>query len=318
MRNQDGVVLEGLSRLQAERVHLLLASMQLNATVIGGGGRRFAILVADADRDRAIEVLADEYPDGVPQFTRTRIRRSSTPADFRWFGQGSWMVVALLATCVGIHLLVHTGFGPSPRSRMMGAGAIAGYLVDRGEIWRLASAVFLHFDAGHLLSNMGTLTVLGPPLARLVGAWRLFGLFLATGVLANVVSHALNPIAGLKAGASGGIAGLLGALAGQALRPDRDRRLRPWIAVGALGAFYAMMIGFGPGRDNHAHVAGVVFGLILGRYCPSLPEPAEPQSESESEATSEPALPTEPNGPPKGGGIVPPLTPDIPTNRTLH
>lgn len=292
MRNPPEPLLEDLTRRQAEGIHLLLLSMHIDAEILGHGGRRFAVLVAEQHRQAAQRLVAEEYPQGIPDFAapiRRRLRISD--ADLRWFGRGSWMVLALGAACIAVHLVVHSGLEGAPRSRMIAAGAISTYLLEQGQIWRLASAVFLHFDAGHLLSNMSTMAILGPPLARLVGAWRLLWLFLATGVLANITSYVLHPISGLKAGASGGIAGLLGAIAGQSMRPDRDHQLRPWIAIGALGAFYAMMIGFGPGRDNYAHVAGVVFGAILGRLCPPLPD-AEPVVQAEQPSPPSGPLPT--------------------------
>ena len=78
---------------------------------------------------------------------------------------------------------------------------------------------------------------------------------------------------GLKAGASGAIAGVLGGLGGQALRTGgRPSRFRSWHVLGGMLAFYAMMIGFGPGRDNLAHLGGMLAGIILGRLInPAVP-----------------------------------------------
>jgi membrane associated rhomboid family serine protease len=89
------------------------------------------------------------------------------------------------------------------------------------------------------------------------------------------VSHQLAPITGLKAGASGAIAGTLGALGGHALRPNPDSRFRSWHRVGALAAFYGLLIGFGPGRDNTAHLAGLLIGVVMGRLMAPLPEPSD-------------------------------------------
>jgi membrane associated rhomboid family serine protease len=74
----------------------------------------------------------------------------------------------------------------------------------------------------------------------------------------------------VKAGASGGICGLLGALAGVALArmaaADDARGRRPaWQTLGALAALFGMIVGFEPGRDHYAHVGGLVSGLFLGR-----------------------------------------------------
>jgi hypothetical protein len=97
------------------------------------------------------------------------------------------------------------------------------------------------------------------------------------------------------------------------MRPDRDRTLRPWIAVGALGAFYAMMIGFGPGRDNYAHVGGVLTGFLLGRLLAPLPEPEPLVTEDNEEAAPKGA------GPGSLAALGVAEEPDLdPSGRTLH
>lgn len=285
MRNPHSVLLEDLSRRQAEGLYLLLTSQGVEASVAGLSPRgRQQLLTAQSEAGRAARIIADEYPNGIPNFEPRpkRQQRNTLP----WFGRGSWMVFVIMAVCVGFHLVVHQGFGPSARSRMIEFGAIQSSAIRSGEIWRFLSAVLLHFDASHLLSNMGTMLFLGPPLARSLGGPRLLVVFAVAGAAANVASYFLHPIAGLKAGASGGIAAFLGAMGGQTLqRPPASRRLQPWVILGALAAIYAMMIGFGPGRDNYAHVFGVLFGLALGRAMPSLPD--VPKECEEHGATAE-------------------------------
>ncbi len=82
----------------------------------------------------------------------------------------------------------------------------------------------------------------------------------------------MTPTLGLKGGASGAIAGVLGGLGGQALRP-RPTRYKNWQVLGALAAVYGLLIGFGPGRDNTAHLGGLLAGVLLGWINPPLPEP---------------------------------------------
>jgi rhomboid protease GluP len=142
--------------------------------------------------------------------------------------------------------------------------------VRDGEWWRLASAAFLHFDLKHLIGNMSALLFLGPPLAAQIGHLRTFVLFLASAVAGNVVSQILGNDAAVKAGASGGICGLLGALAGVALArmaaaEDARARRPAWQTLGALVALFGMIVGFEPGRDHYAHVGGLIAGLLLGR-----------------------------------------------------
>jgi rhomboid protease GluP len=158
------------------------------------------------------------------------------------------------------------GEGAGSRSRMLELGAIDYARIHAGEHWRFLTAIFLHFDVSHLLSNLSVMLIVGPPLAHQIGPGAFVLVFLATGVGGNVVSHLVTPAVGLKAGASGAIAGVLGALGGVALsRPSTDTRRTTWRTLGALAAIYGFLVGFGPGRDNVAHVAGLVTGLLLGR-----------------------------------------------------
>ena len=96
--------------------------------------------------------------------------------------------------------------------------------------------------------------------------------FVDKGERAVAMRPEMTPSLALKAGASGAIAGVLGALGGQALRP-RETRYKNWQVLGALAAVYGLLIGFGPGRDNTAHLGGFLAGLLLGRINPPLPEP---------------------------------------------
>ncbi|MFN2376765.1 MAG: rhomboid family intramembrane serine protease [Candidatus Binatia bacterium] len=200
------------------------------------------------------------------------------PPEGIWTLANSAASIAIAATCVAVHLLVHGGAGPSPRSDMVAAGAVAPWLVLEGEVWRLLSAVFLHFDVKHLVGNMGSLFFLGPPLAAQIGQIRTLVLFAATGVAGNVASQLLGSEAAVKAGASGGICGLLGALAGVALvsmaaAEDARQRRPAWQTLGALVALFGMIVGFEPGRDHYAHVGGLVAGVVLGRMMAPRREP---------------------------------------------
>ena len=88
-----------------------------------------------------------------------------------------------------VPLDLHVGVDGGSRSTLLEFGAISWSRVEAGEYWRLLAAVFIHFDGVHLLANMGTFLLVGPPLAHTVGPWRLLLLFIATGVGANIISH---------------------------------------------------------------------------------------------------------------------------------
>lgn len=243
----------------------------LGSQGIDAGHRREdgAILVAPIDEDRARDLLADFEPS--PEADEAA-QAPRAPAVL-WSGRGASGLLAVVVACLLAFWSTHLSGPPATRSRMLEHGAISWSLVESGELWRLFAAVFLHFDGAHILTNLLTLALIGPPLAHHLGAGRFLAVFLLTGVAGNVVSHVLVPTVGLKAGASGAVSGVLGALAGQTLRPEFRGRLRRWQVLGALGAVYALLVGAGAGRDNAAHAGGLLAGLLLGRLITPLDEP---------------------------------------------
>jgi len=240
----------------------------------------FAVDVPSESIDQARRLMMEEFPHGLGPAAGWRPRDvfadPEIAAPARWFGRGTWAVLAVVAVCVAVYVAAHTGPDAGKRSRLVELGAITWAKIHHGEQWRLVTAIFVHFDLAHLFSNMATLLLVAPPVAHILGPWRFLVVFVATGFGGNVLSHEIAPSIGLKAGASGSIAGLLGVLGGHTLRPGRASRFKSWQVLGALAAFYAFVIGFGPGVDNAAHLGGMLTGVVLGRLIPPPPDPPEP------------------------------------------
>lgn len=264
-----------LTHEEANRAALSLMAMGMEARIdraaaSAGGPMAWQVSVPEDDAEAAGPLLRDALTvDRIPpKAERSSVFGSAGAGIWTW--RNAWSSVLLVAGCTVVHVLVHSGTSPAARSDMMAAGAVAPWLVSQGEWWRLASAVFLHFDLKHLIGNMSALLFLGPPLAAQIGHGRTLALFVASGVAGNVVSQVLGNEAAVKAGASGGVCGLLGALDGVALAvlassTDIRRRRPAWQTLGALLALFAMIIGVQPGSDHYAHVGGLLAGLLLGR-----------------------------------------------------
>ncbi len=267
------VVHEDLTAEDARRAVLTLLALGLDAEAVRQPEAPLlhAVSVAEDEVATALPALADtfreadeaaEEPPPPPRlFVDTEI----------WTLRNASASLAIAALCLAIHLAVHAGGGEVPRSRMVAAGAAAPWMIADGQWWRLLTAVFLHFDAKHIVGNMSALLFLGPPLAQQIGQLRMVLLFVATGVAGNIASQLFGSEAALKAGASGGICGLLGALAGVALvamsaASDARQRRPAWQTLGALVALFGMIVGFEPGRDHYAHLGGVAAGVLLGRF----------------------------------------------------
>lgn len=147
------------------------------------------------------------------------------------------------------------------------AGAMVRSVVAHGEWWRLVACVFVHFGAVHLVLNATGLYILGRLAEDLFGGVRMVAIFGVTGIAGALASYLASP-AGISAGASGAVFGLLGALFVE-LTWHRQRYRAAWkrglwgglavIAVGQLGyGFFDSVI------DQWAHGAGLLAGSLLG------------------------------------------------------
>jgi membrane associated rhomboid family serine protease len=131
------------------------------------------------------------------------------------------------------------------------------------EPWRLVTSVFLHANLMHIAFNLLAIATIGPRIEELYGRTTALGMFVITGVLANVGALYVGHVFGVGIGASGGLSGLIGIVAGYGQRSGttRGRHLRndmlKWMA-------YTFILGFAIGADNWAHLFGLLGGLVFG------------------------------------------------------
>jgi len=148
-------------------------------------------------------------------------------------------------------------------------------LVEDGEWWRACTSLFLHADAGHLLSNVGIGGIFCVMVAHTVGAWRGWATILAGGMLGNLVNAwARYPDPFSSLGASTATFAAVGVLVGVAMmrawRLHSVRELRPLMAPLLTGLIVLGWWGGGGGGpdagrvDVAGHVAGWTSGLLLG------------------------------------------------------
>lgn len=140
------------------------------------------------------------------------------------------------------------------------------WVVDYGEYYRLFTCMFLHYGIEHLFNNMLVLIFLGDALERSVGKLRYLIIYLGGGVLANVISCALDYRSGeyaVSAGASGAVFAVVGALVYIAI-VNRGRIAHFTMRRLILMAMLSLFEGFtSVGVDNAAHMGGFVLGLVF-------------------------------------------------------
>lgn len=246
------------------------AMMAAAAGAMRASSSTWQVCVAEDEVDAALPILAEDLGAAETAPPVTPVPRVLGDARGEiWTLRHASASLAIAFVGIAVHLFVHQGAGPSPRSTMIEAGVVAPWLVKDGQWWRLLTAAFLHFDIKHLVGNTSSLLFLGPPLGASIGQLRLVVLFVVTALAGNLLSLVLGNEVAIKAGASGGICGILGALAGVAISAmaaatDARQRRPAWQTLGALVALFGMIVGFEPGHDHYAHVGGLVAGVVMG------------------------------------------------------
>lgn len=146
-------------------------------------------------------------------------------------------------------------------------GGNDGAMTLNGEPWRLLTSVFLHGGLLHIALNMLALYQAGNLVERMFGPIRFGVIYLASGLLASLVSVWWRQDV-VSVGASGAIFGVFGALL-SFLVVHRARM--PRLAYARLRTMtlsfvgYSLVIGFAiPGVDNAAHVGGLIGGVAVG------------------------------------------------------
>jgi membrane associated rhomboid family serine protease len=139
-----------------------------------------------------------------------------------------------------------------------------------GEWWRAGTALFLHADVGHLVSNLLSGIFAFYAVVATMGRRRGWVLLAVAAVAGNMSAAALHPGGEYRSlGASTAVFAALGLLTGRAtrvmLRLERRRRWRALFVPAAAGVTVLALYGAGEQRvDVLAHFTGFLTGVVLG------------------------------------------------------
>jgi membrane associated rhomboid family serine protease len=146
-------------------------------------------------------------------------------------------------------------------------GALRSIPVRAGETWRAVTALTLHLDVGHMLSNLGFGTVFGLLAGQLLGPGIAWASILLAAASANLLNAWVQPEVHSSVGASTAVFATLGLLTAYAWRRrsgetgGRAYRWAPLIA----GIFLLAFTGVGgENTDVLAHLTGFVMGALVG------------------------------------------------------
>jgi rhomboid protease GluP len=191
------------------------------------------------------------------------------------FAPVPWLTYGLIAINAVIWLasLVYgADVSASPTDLLLRWGGNAASEVQRGEWWRLVSAMFLHSGLLHLALNMFGLYFAGVTVERIYGH-RLFALiYLGSGLVGGALSLHFSAQTGVSVGASGAVFGVTGALLiAMVLQRKHLPKSLGKQTLWSLGFFilYSLAQGFSkPNVDNAAHVGGLLAGCLLAYLLP--------------------------------------------------
>jgi membrane associated rhomboid family serine protease len=188
------------------------------------------------------------------------VQERGRPFDWRV----SWWSLLLVA----LYLVSH-----APGSNFQARGCMDNFAVRAGEWWRLFTAILLHADIAHLVSNVGFGTLLlGLTMGRFGAGLGLLTTYLA-GAGGNLAALVIYPGPHLGVGASGMVMGGLGMLSAQFIGRLRRGAIgrRQVFRAGMAGVMLFALLGLNPETDVVAHLGGFATGLALGglaAWCP--------------------------------------------------
>lgn len=216
--------------------------------------------------------------NAVVQAIRTAMQPSpGDPFNTFLLARTRWAIVTPLLVALNVLVFMLMLVGPGPLSDPQTLIAWGGNFAPRttnGEWWRLVSATFVHAGMLHLLATTAALLPLGVVVERAVGPIAFTAVYLAAGILANVISLWTTSSMHVGVGASGALFGMYGlalASAGWALLSRPATPIPPttlkWIGAGAAIFFLynlntAML---GTMSELAALTTGVVAGLLMAR-----------------------------------------------------
>jgi rhomboid protease GluP len=262
---QPAVVFRSARRRACEEHAFVLMAVGIASEVeFVGGDIGYEVVVEAAVREQALHHLW--------MYEQERASRPPPPEERPpplsggWRGSLAYAVVLLL-----IPIALSQGwFQANPYH----VGVMDPQRIRAGEWWRALTALTLHWDATHLLGNLGAGALLGISAAQIWGSARAC-LVIAVAAMAANLAEALMPLGQyISAGASTAVFAALGLVAAHAWhsRRQRTRTLRDWVpliaGIALLGMFGASAQDpEAPVADSTnvlSHALGFATGALLG------------------------------------------------------
>lgn len=161
-------------------------------------------------------------------------------------------------------LLIGNAAGDAPNP-FLESGCMEFSAIGDGQFYRLITAMFLHADFQHVISNMLLLYFMGEMVEHKTGSVRFAIIYFVSGIMGNVISYVYELTSGARytaIGASGAVYGIMGALLFLVIIKTKGldipvRRMILMVAYCVYSSFAADHI------DYAAHLGGLFIGFLL-------------------------------------------------------
>jgi len=244
-----------LSTKEVEIYCLVLASSGIPYSVIKKSHNDFELKVNDNHHKsayNAIEQYLEENRDFPPQNNSIEEKYKRTYAGI--------IAAIFLLIC---HLTIESS--DNPKDYIRDYGSSSSRIMD-GEMFRATTSLMLHANDLHLLGNMVGIALFGTSVSSIMGGGIGFFLILFSGIAGNLLNALFFRYGHLSIGASTGVFGALGILAGyQFIQKYRipGKKIRAWLPlIGGLALL--SFLGSTENSDITAHLFGFAAGLALG------------------------------------------------------
>lgn len=262
--DQTKTILQTNNRAECFEARLVLESIGVPADVFGDH-REWRLVVGEADYQRATQELDSYNAEKRSSKQERKTEAIELPAAVRGVICYS-AVIILVAVCAshGLHDLPWMSQG-----RMLSGDVMS------GQWWRVVTALTLHLDFGHLLSNLAFGAVFGFLAGRVLGGGMAWLAIVIAGGLGNLLNAMVQLPTHASIGASTAVFAALGIVVAHALKPAiwarEEKLLKRWSPLIA-GVVLLAMTGVGGERtDVTAHVTGFLAGLATGWIGSRLP-----------------------------------------------
>ncbi|MGD9223244.1 MAG: rhomboid family intramembrane serine protease [Desulfobacteraceae bacterium] len=189
--------------------------------------------------------------------------RAGETASYRPATYNTWSTIFVVLFLVAVHWSI--GHGDIRLTWVRTFGADAGQ-IWAGDLFRCVTALLLHTDTFHLLSNVFGIVIFGTAVVHHCGWGVGWLMILLAGAAGNGITAGWYRQAHLSIGSSTAVfaaVGLSAALMSRICAKRHKHSRRSWMPVFGAAALMGMM-GLAPHTDFAAHLFGFVSGLLFG------------------------------------------------------